>query len=351
MVGSPFPLGAANASLCEAACNATPGCLVWSLALPSCGGSGSTPQCFLKESDKAWSADACRVSGDMGAPGGTALRPAINGAFTFLTGFLDQSWWPDGEYLAPSDEALKFDLQLVKSFGMNVVRLHQKVNPQRFYYWADVVGIAILQDMPQKYGAPVNATRAAFASDLRAMLGTVYNHPSVIQYTLLNEEDCTDVFTPADVAALVSWIRDADPSRLVDADSGGVYNPLHLGDVNDQHAYPWPAAPAPSATQYSMDGEFSGIGLWSGGAFWQSGGGCSFGHSMPSAEAFASTYIEMLGNLTVFKHAPGLSAAIATQTTDIESECDGFVAFDRSSKFDDGQVARIRAANLALVAA
>ena len=72
---------------------------------------------------------------------------------------------------------------------------------------------------------------------------------------------------------------------------------------------------------------------------------------MPSAEAFASTYIEMLGNLTVFKHAPGLSAAIATQTTDIESECDGFVAFDRSSKFDDGQVARIRAANLALIAA
>jgi hypothetical protein len=234
---------------------------------------------------------------------------------------------------------------------MNVVRLHQKVNPQRFYYWADVLGVAILQDMPQKYGAPVNATRAAFASDLRAMLGTVYNHPSVVQYTLLNEEDCTDVFTPADVAALVGWIRDADPSRLIDADSGGVFNALRLGDVNDQHAYPWPAAPAPSAKQYSMDGEFSGMGVWSGGAFWQRGGGCSFGHSMPSAEAFASTYIEMLGNLTVFKHAPGLSAAIATQTTDIESECDGFVAFDRSSKFDDGQVARIRAANLALIAA
>ena len=183
------------------------------------------------------------------------------------------------------------------------------------------------------------------------MVATVFSHPSVIQYTIFNEEDMTDVFTPADVQALVSWLKDADPSRLVDADSGGVFNPLHLGDVNDQHAYPWPAAPAPSATQYSMDGEFSGMGVWSGGSFWQRSGGCSFGHSMPSAEVFAATYIEMLGNLTAFKIAPGVSAAIATQTTDIESECDGFVAFDRTPKFDAGQIARIRAANLALVAA
>ena len=262
-----------------------------------------------------------------------------------------ESWWPDGEYLAPSDDALRFDLQLVKDFGMNVVRLHQKVNPQRFYYWADVLGVAILQDSPQKYGAPVNATRAAFVADLKAVIGTVHNHPSVVQYTLFNEEDCTDVFTPGDVQELVSWIRDADPSRLIDADSGGVFNSLHLGDVNDLHAYPWPAAPAPSATQYAMDGEYSGMGVWSGGSFWQPAGGCSFGHSMPSAEAFASTLVEMLGNLTAYKGAPGVSAAIATQTTDIESECDGFVAFDRSPKFSADQVARIRAANLALAAA
>ena len=93
MPGSPFKLAAADSTLCEAACNATVGCLVWSLEFPSCGGggSGSAALCFLKESDKEWSADACRVSGDMGSPGGTALRPAINGRFTFLTGFLDRA--------------------------------------------------------------------------------------------------------------------------------------------------------------------------------------------------------------------------------------------------------------------
>ncbi len=90
--------------------------------------------------------------------GPSVLRPVLNGGFTFFSGFLDQSWWPDGEYTAPTDDALKFDLQIVKDLGMNMIRLHQKVNPQRWYWFADTLGIVVLQDMIQLVGPPMMPT-------------------------------------------------------------------------------------------------------------------------------------------------------------------------------------------------
>ena len=85
----------------------------------------------------------------LGKDSGGSTRPMINGKFRFLAGFLDQSWWPDGQYLAPGDEALAFDVAVLKMYGMNMIRLHQKVNPDRWYYAADKLGIVILQDMVQ----------------------------------------------------------------------------------------------------------------------------------------------------------------------------------------------------------
>jgi beta-galactosidase/beta-glucuronidase len=92
-----------------------------------------------------------------------------------------QSWWPDGEYTAPTDDALKFDLLAVKQFGLNAVRLHQNVNSDRWYYYADSLGVVILQDMIQKYGGATPATVPIFMTELKAMLDGLYNHPSIIQ--------------------------------------------------------------------------------------------------------------------------------------------------------------------------
>ena len=126
-------------------------------------------------------------------------RALLSGNFTFLAGFLDQSWWPDGQYTAPTDEALMHDLQIVPRFGLNLIRLHMKVNPERWYYHADTVGVAVFQDMPQKnpgdHGAPTaNATVPLFVDGLRAMVLGCGNHPAVLQWTAFNEGDCWDIF-------------------------------------------------------------------------------------------------------------------------------------------------------------
>lgn len=231
--GMPVTLASADYNLCWALCNKTADCVAWSYGVPSCGGDSASPVCWLKGATEAWSQNQCRVAGDNGAPGGPALRPSINGKFTFLTGFLDQSWWSDGEYAAPTDDALKFDLQIVKDLGMNVIRLHQKVNPQRWYYWADTLGVAILHDMVQKYGGATSQTVEPFMKELKAMIDGVGNHPSIIQWETFNEGDCYGVF---DVPEVVAWTKAYDPHRLVDTNSGGGANDLHIGDVNDIHS-------------------------------------------------------------------------------------------------------------------
>ena len=158
MPGQPTTLAQPDFNLCWAACNSTPGCAAWSYGVQGAG-CESKPLCWLKESVESWSQTNCRIAGDQGTPGGHALRPAINGSefscphsrdnpvftplllyltslppptdFTFLAGWLDQSWWPDGEYTAPTDDALAFDVQAVVDFGLNVIRLHQKVRRGR----------------------------------------------------------------------------------------------------------------------------------------------------------------------------------------------------------------------------
>jgi hypothetical protein len=178
MPNMPFNLTRADPNLCWAACNTTAGCLAWSYDVPLCGASNLTvARCWLKSGNPAANDEQCVVSGSQGAPAGPGMRPAINGNFTFLAGFLDQSWWPDGEYTAPSDAALAFDLQSLATFGFNSVRLHQKVNSERWYYWADKLGVAVQQDGVQKYGDATSQTIEPFLHDWKAMVDGRYNHP------------------------------------------------------------------------------------------------------------------------------------------------------------------------------
>lgn len=133
------------------------------------------------------------MSGSLAVAPFKARRPFINGRFLFLAGWLDQSFWPDGLYAAPTDEALEFDIKVLKDFGMNVIRLHQKINPERWYYHADRLGVVVLQDMVQKYGGATQETIPPFLHDAKAAIAGRYNHPCIVQYEVFNEVDCVGV--------------------------------------------------------------------------------------------------------------------------------------------------------------
>jgi len=257
-------------------------------------------------------------------------RPLLNGNFTFLAGWLDQSFWPDGLYTAPTDAALASDLYAVHRFGFNFVRLHQKVNPERWYWYADQLGIIIQQDMVQHYGDQhgVVPSPAYYMADLQAMIDDRYNHPCIVQWTAFNEDDMVSHFDPNTV---VAWIQAYDPSRMVDTDSGGPANNLHIGNVNDVHTYVKPGDPKPSATQYAEVGEWGGIGAFVLGHEWVQNSCFSYGNvGNPHGQA---VLYEQYADL-ILSNKKDISICVYTQITDVEEECDGFLNYDRSNKFD-----------------
>lgn len=274
-------------------------------------------------------------------------RPLLNGKFAFAAGFLDQSWFPDGLYTAPTDEALAYDVTVLPSFGLNMIRLHQKVNPERWYYHADRTGILIFQDVPQKYGGATEETIPFYLHDLRAMIAGRFNHPCIVQIETFNEGDCYAVFKnpPNDVPSIVALAKKLAPTRLVDTDSGGGANRLYIGDVNDIHSYPWPGNPMPSSTQYAMVGEFGGIGAFQSGHMWTPNG-CHTYLRADTAHDEANLYNQMAAKIEA--NADHISASVYTQTTDVENECDGFLNMDRTNKFSDEDTKAIQAANLKL---
>jgi hypothetical protein len=353
MPGMPVQLDKADPLLCWGLCNKTAGCQAWSYAVPGCD-TFKNPMCWLKSEDSGKRTPyKCRVSGTQEIPGKIVKTPVLNGGkFMFLIGFLDQSYWPDGLYTAPSDEALKSDITATKMFGMNMIRLHQKVNSERWYYHADTVGIAVFQDMPQKYGGATADTLPLFVADLHAMIYGRGNHPSIIQWTLFNEGDCVGVFnqaSPYTFTELMSGIRMIDwQHRLIDMDSGGPANApgVNIGDVNDIHTYPYPKDPAPTKSMYAMVGEFGGMGYFQPGKEWVPGGCFAYVKS-PSSGAQANLYITMVGQL--YGYRDDVSASVYTQTTDLENECDGFLNYDRTNKFTAPATRAIAAANQELI--
>jgi hypothetical protein len=235
-------------------------------------------------------------------------------------GWLDQSWWPDGEYTAPTTDALVSDVQAVLDFGLNSIRLHQKVNPELWYAAADKLGVYILQDMVQKYGGASADTCNPFMQDLKAMMDGRYNHPSIIQIELFNEDDCWKEF---DVPSVYAWAQGYDGSRLIDSNSGpDGRDPMsnRLGNVSDGHSYPWPRAPTYIAGQTQMIGEFGGIGAFVVGHEWTPG---KCGTYLPASDppTEAGIYVNMTKQLITLKQQ-GVSCCIYTQITDVERECD-----------------------------
>ena len=260
----------------------------------------------------------------------------LNNKFVFESGPLDQGFWPDGIYTAPTDNALKYDLEMMKKFGFNMVRKHIKVEPYRWYYWADKLGLMVWQDMPSansytEHTPPVDT--AEYASEFERLIKTHWNSPSIIMWDVFNEGQGQQ-----NTAGLVKMAKELDPSRLVNQASGGEY--FGVGDLLDIHSYPAPSCPS-STTQALACGEYGGIGYAIKNHTWSKG----FGYVMvQNQKEYDSLYDQFQTDLTVFKTNNGLSAAVYTQITDVETELNGLMTYDRSVV--KGNLQKIRTANL-----
>jgi hypothetical protein len=246
-------------------------------------------------------------------------RIALNDEFLFQVGALDQGFWPDGIYTAATDEALRHDLNFLKAAGFNVVRKHVKVEPDRWYYWCDKLGLLVWQDMPSGNNNTAEA-RVRFEAELDRMVGQLHNHPCIITWVLFNEG-----WGQFDTERLSRSLKSLDPSRLVDSASG--WTDKQSGDLIDAHSYPLPESPAPETRRALVIGEFGGLGLTQPGHQWSS---YFWSYQVMSDEqALEAWYYALLKEIWSQNQSRGLSAAVYTQITDVETECNGLLTYDR----------------------
>ncbi len=277
-------------------------------------------------------------------------RIALNGKITFLHGPLDQGYWPDGIYTAPTDEALKSDLQRIKDLGMNFVRKHGKVEPARWYYWADKLGLMVWQDMPSldvsldipvgPAPEPAPAAKANFERELLAMIDQLRSVTSIIGWVPFNEG-----WGEFDTARIANVVKAADPTRMVNANSGvnccKSRTDSKAGDVYDDHTYVGPGRPKVPAdrgkareknsavvdNRVRVDGEYGGLGLVLDKNRWP---GRAQAYEMADNPArLTDRYVQLSRVLEDIVRRDGLSGAIYTQTTDVENEVNGFLSYDR----------------------
>jgi hypothetical protein len=246
-------------------------------------------------------------------------RLFLNGRPMFQMGVLDQGFWPDGLYTAPTDEALRSDLEMAKSLGFNLVRKHVKVEPERWYYWADRLGLLVWQDMPSANNASEEGRRS-FRMELERMIEQRGNHPGIVMWVLFNEG-----WGQFDTERLVRWLKAVDPTRLVNNASG--WTDAKAGDVIDLHSYPEPIAPTSEGMRAGVLGEFGGLGLPIEGHTWSQK---TWGYQPVSdSDKLTERYCALLDKVWMYQQTSGLAAAIYTQLTDVETECNGFLTYDR----------------------
>ena len=247
-------------------------------------------------------------------------RIALNDQFVFEIGTLDQGFWPDGIYTAPSDAALRSDIEFLKKAGFNFTRKHMKVEPDRWYYWCDKLGLLVWQDMPFAINVTADGRRD-FENELFRMVDGLRNHPSIVVWVLFNEG-----WGQYDTEALAKWLKEVDPTRLVDDASG--WTDMHAGDLMDMHSYPGPDSASPEPHRAAVLGEFGGLGLVVEDHSWSSH---HWGYvMMTNVQELADRYTEAFKQVWELHNLRGLSAAVYTQTADVETECNGLQSYDRA---------------------
>ena len=267
-------------------------------------------------------------------------RLFLNNKPLFHFGPLDQGWWPDGLYTAPTDEALHYDIDVLKKLGCNMLRKHVKVEPDRLYYWCDKLGLMVWQDMPNgdkhiRGNEPdlerTEESAEQFELELTRVINSLINHPCIVMWVPFNEG-----WGQYDTERIVNLIKDLDPSRLVNNTSG--WSDRGVGDVHDIHRYPGPAAPPTEENRAAVLGEFGGLGLPVSGHTWQEEKNWGY-RSYENSEELTKAYIVLIDNLRSLIEG-GLCAGVYTQTTDVEIEVNGLMTYDRAMiKMDAQKVA------------
>ncbi|HEX5686127.1 MAG TPA: AbfB domain-containing protein, partial [Ideonella sp.] len=275
---------------------------------------------------------------------GGVPRPLLNGKFVFQNGPLDQGFWPDGLYTAPTDEALKSDLVATKDLGFNMTRKHIKVEPQRWYYWADKLGLLVWQDMPHAWDAEGNtAVREKVRAQDREIVDEHRSSPSIIAWVIFNES-----WGDFEMTQTTDLFRQWDKTRLLNTHSGINFAPgdSGAGDLIDLHDYPGPSAPDWQPGRISVLGEYGGNGLRVDGHMWNSDSTCCY-VLYPDQASLQSAYVAQVNRIRELVNTKGLSAVVYTEITDVEDELNGFLTYDRRVKKMD--FALVRATNQALV--
>ena len=280
-------------------------------------------------------------------------RMWLNDEMLFQFGPLDQGWWPDGLYTAPTDEALLFDIRKTKDLGFNMIRKHVKVEPARWYYHCDRLGMLVWQDMPSGdmgnrwdsrpgvIGVATEKQRTResekiFRDEWKAIMDANMNAPSIVVWVPFNE-----AWGQFKTQEITEWTMTYDPTRLVNSASGG--NFYGVGHIIDLHNYPEPAMPASKLfgkDQIIVLGEYGGLGLPVEGHTWQDKNNWGY-QSFTTPKELLDKYEEYIYRLTPLIEK-GLSAAIYTQTTDVEIETNGLMTYDRKViKMDEQRLNRI----------
>jgi beta-galactosidase/beta-glucuronidase len=276
------------------------------------------------------------------------VRLQLNNKDYFQFGPLDQGWWPDGLYTAPTDEALLYDIKKTKDFGFNMIRKHVKVEPARWYTHCDRIGILVWQDMPNGDKSPQwqnknyfngsefirsGESEANFRKEWKDIMDYLISYPSIVTWVPFNE--AWGQFKTDEIS---QWTKNHDPSRLVNPASGG--NHYRTGDMLDLHNYPGPDMYLYDAERATVLGEYGGIGLPLTGHLWQpdkNWGYIQFKNSTEVTDEYVK-YAEELKKMI----KSGFSAAVYTQTTDVEGEVNGLISYDRKViKLDEARVKKV----------
>lgn len=278
-------------------------------------------------------------------------RIFLNNEPIFQSGLLDQGYWPDGIYTAPNDDALRFDIEMAKKMGFNMLRKHIKVESLRWYYYCDSLGIMVWQDMPSggrsfnllynhilpvmginikdkgklsynKFQRMDYQNRENYKKELKEMIDNLYNVPCIITWVPFNEG-----WGQFDAAEISSWIKKYDASRLVDHASGW-YDQL-AGDFKSVHIYNKKLCmPKKFNNRSFVISEFGGYGLKESGHVWKEHKEYSYSE-YKSKEELKKAYINLINNELIPLINKGLCASVYTQITDVETEINGIITYDR----------------------
>jgi beta-galactosidase len=285
----------------------------------------------------------------------------LNGKEIFHLGTLDQGWWPDGLLTPPSDEAMASDIRFLKEAGFNTIRKHIKVEPRRYYTHCDRIGMLVWQDQvssgtgkdrdggvspkwtrlqpnPEDAVWP-DAAHAQFMKELKLMMDTLHNHPSIVQWVPFNE-----AWGQHRTMEVGKWAVAYDPTRQINIASGGNFWPA--GHIVDHHEYPHPAFPFPLGESGRFDGYIKIVGEFGGHGFpvkdhlWNPNAkNWGYGGLPKNKEEWIERYKTSIQKLAEIRKA-GIAGGIYTQTSDVEGEINGLITYDR-------KVQKLSAAELA----